>query len=65
MLSPLLDADGVAAVLGVTRQTVYNLAESNDPARRLPAVRIGRNVLRFDPDAVRAYIAAHSESAVA
>ncbi len=50
-MTPLLDAGAVAAVLGITRWRVYDLAR----AGILPAVRLGRT-LRFDPDRLRAWI---------
>lgn len=44
------DANDVAAYLKVSRSWVYQRAESGE----LPCVRIGA-LLRFDPDAIRAY----------
>lgn len=44
------DANDVAAYLKVSRSWVYQRADSGE----LPCVRIGA-LLRFDPDAIRAY----------
>lgn len=48
MTPPLLDAEGVADLLGVPKTWV--LAEAR--ADRIPHIRLGRYV-RFDPDALR------------
>ena len=48
----LLTADEVAAVLNVSRKSVYKWAE----AGRLPFIRLGGRVVRFDPGAVRQFI---------
>ena len=48
----LLTADEVAAVLNVSRKSVYKWAE----AGRLPFIRLGGRVVRFDPEAVRQFI---------
>ncbi len=54
-MEPLLTVDDVAALLGVSRDAVYDLAESRDPCTSLPAVRLGRR-LRFRSIDVAAYI---------
>jgi excisionase family DNA binding protein len=52
MPRPHVDAAEIARLLGVDRETVYNLVR----AGRIPALRLGtgahRSTLRFDPDAV-------------
>src|SRR5437870_5130500 len=47
--------DEAAPLLGVARRHVYTLAESRDPAARLPAVRIGR-LLMFRPQDLKRWI---------
>jgi excisionase family DNA binding protein len=54
-MEPLLDVGEVARVLNLKVARVYALAESRDPATRLPAVRVGR-LLRFRPEDVRRYV---------
>jgi excisionase family DNA binding protein len=50
---PLLDADAIADLLGITRGSVFNLARRNrDP---LPSVRIGR-ARRFVRSEVEAWV---------
>lgn len=49
---PLVDADEVAAFLGVDRATVYRLARS----AALPSVEIAPRVLRFRPEDVRGFL---------
>jgi len=56
-VEPLLTVGDVAPILGVSRRTVYELAESRDPTLRIPAVRIGGR-LRFALDDIRAYVEA-------
>ena len=48
---PLLDAAGLAKVLGKTRRWVYDQVEEND----LPAYKLGRS-LAFEVSAVRAWL---------
>ncbi len=50
-MKPLINAAAVAALLGVSTWRIYELAR----AGLLPSVRLGRT-LRFDPDALRAWI---------
>jgi excisionase family DNA binding protein len=62
--APLWNAKDVAEYLKASRSWVYHRAESGE----LPALRIG-GLLRFHPDAIRAYargepIAAGNRSAV-
>lgn len=47
---PLWTADDVAAFLRISTSMVYKLARG----RALPAVKVG-TLLRFDPEAVRAF----------
>jgi excisionase family DNA binding protein len=54
-LTELLDVRDVARVLNVKVGRVYALAESRDPAVRLPSVRIGR-LLRFRAADVERYV---------
>jgi excisionase family DNA binding protein len=52
----LLDAEQVAARLGIRRRRVYSLVEARDPTQRLPVVRIGKRTLRFDPRAIERWL---------
>jgi excisionase family DNA binding protein len=54
----LLDVQGVADTLAIPVRAVYDLVEERDSSLRLPVVRIGRRV-RFDPDDIAAWVAAH------
>jgi excisionase family DNA binding protein len=54
----LLDVDQAAAVVGVHPVTLYRWAR----ARRIPCVRIGARVIRFDPRALERFIESHSVS---
>ena len=56
-MNPLLRAEKVAELLGVSTFRIYEMARLG----LLPAVRMGRQ-LRFDPDALRAWIAAGGSS---
>lgn len=47
----LLDVDGLAQVLGRSRDWIYDEVE----AGRLPAIRVGR-FLRFDPSDIAAWL---------
>ena len=55
LVEPLLDADGVATLLGITRDRVYDLAAARDPRRSLTGIRIGRT-LRFRLADVQAFV---------
>jgi excisionase family DNA binding protein len=56
-IEALLDVHDVARILGTSPGHVYDLAESRDPAVRLPHVKI-RRLLRFRAEDVRAYVEA-------
>lgn len=55
-ITVLLDIDEAARVLSVHPATLYRWAR----ARRVPSIRIGACVLRFDPAALRRFLDAHS-----
>jgi excisionase family DNA binding protein len=55
-LEPLLTVDEVAAVLGISRKTVYRLV-----GKELQPVRVEQR-LRFEPADVRAYLERHRQS---
>jgi excisionase family DNA binding protein len=57
-LKKLVTADAVADMFDVPRHRVYELGR----ARQLPVVRIGRS-MRFDPDAIAAWIASGGTAA--
>jgi excisionase family DNA binding protein len=57
-LSPLLSINEVAAVLGVSRASVYALMHSGE----LVPIRVGERA-RFDPSDVRDYLERNRESA--
>jgi len=57
IIRPLLPISDTADWLGVSRQTVRRLVASG----LLPVVRVGGQ-LRFEPDAIEAYIAAHRDA---
>lgn len=48
----LLDVTQAASVLGVHPGTLYRMAR----ARRIPCIRIGQRVLRFDPRALDEFL---------
>jgi excisionase family DNA binding protein len=52
----LLDVEQAAAILGLHPGTVYRLAR----ARRIPCIRIGQRVVRFDPRAIERYLKQNS-----
>jgi excisionase family DNA binding protein len=54
-MKPFITVDDVSELLKLPVSSIYHLA-SGKTENPLPAVRIGR-LLRFDPDAVRAWIA--------
>ena len=56
--APLLNADGAAALLGITRDRLYDIAASRDAHDSLPAIRIGRT-LRFRVSDIDAYVERH------
>jgi excisionase family DNA binding protein len=57
-LQPLLTADEVAGILGVSRKRVYDLVACREPGfnRKLPAIRFGVRGLRFVPADVEAWV---------
>ncbi len=55
---PLLSADEVAAYFSVDTTTVYRLASRGE----LPSIEIGRRVLRFRPEDVRAFMERRTRS---
>jgi len=56
-IEALLDINEAARRLGVHPGTLHRWTR----ARRVPAVRIGRRVLRFDPVALQKFITASSD----
>ena len=56
----LLDATGAAALLGLTRGSLYNLRNAGDFA---PAVVIGRGTLRWEPADLMAWARGKKEMA--
>jgi excisionase family DNA binding protein len=57
-ITTLLDIDQAAKVLAVHPATLYRWARSN----RVPVIRIGSRVLRFDPRALERFLASASNS---
>ena len=57
-LTPLLDREALAKVLGLSPKTILRLS-SQDPQRLPPRVR-AMSVLRWDPAAVRAWLTEQS-----
>ena len=57
---PLVDADAVAAHLGVDRTTIYRLAAT----AALPAIEIAPRVLRFRPQDVREFLDRRTRKAI-
>ena len=57
-ITALLDIDQAAKVLAVHPATLYRWARSN----RVPVIRIGSRVLRFDPRALDRFIASASNN---
>ena len=55
-LAPLLSINEVAAILGVSRASVYTLIHAGE----LVPIRVGERA-RFDPIDVRAYLERHRE----
>lgn len=55
-ITTLLDIDQAAKVLAVHPATLYRWARSN----RVPVIRIGARILRFDPRALDRFIASNS-----
>ena len=55
-LAPLLSINEVAAILGVSRTSVYTLIQAGE----LAPIRVGERA-RFDPIDVRAYLERHRE----
>jgi excisionase family DNA binding protein len=55
---PLLTVSGVAELLAVSERMVYYLVADQG----LPAIRVGKQTLRFDSEAVRAWLAARAVS---
>jgi excisionase family DNA binding protein len=60
-LSELLTVDELAAVLKVSASWVYEHTRTRRRAARLPYIKIGKYI-RFDPQAVRAFLARQSRS---
>jgi excisionase family DNA binding protein len=56
MVESLLTVADVARLLSLKPARVYALAEERDPAKRLPAVRIGR-LLRFRAEDLDRFVA--------
>ncbi|HEV8642370.1 MAG TPA: helix-turn-helix domain-containing protein [Methylomirabilota bacterium] len=52
MDAKLLDVGQAAALLGLHSATLYRMAR----ARRIPCVRLGRRIIRFDPRALERYL---------
>jgi excisionase family DNA binding protein len=52
----LLDVDQAAGLVGVHRVTLYRWARQ----RRIPCVRLGVRVIRFDPTAIEKFIKQNS-----
>jgi excisionase family DNA binding protein len=55
-VAKLLDVEQVAGLLGLHPGTVYRRAR----ARKIPCVRIGARVIRFDPRAIEKFITQNS-----
>ena len=55
-LAPLLSINEVAAILGVSRASVYTLINAGE----IVPIRVGERA-RFDPTEVRAYLERHRE----
>jgi excisionase family DNA binding protein len=51
-VTKLLDVEQAAQVLGLHPGTLYRMAR----ARRIPCIRIGQRVIRFDPRALDRYL---------
>ncbi len=49
---PLMTATQLATALSVSKATIYRWAESG----HFPSLRLGPGVIRFHPDAVRAWL---------
>ena len=60
-LNELLTVDELAAVLKVSPSWVYEHTRTRRRAARLPYIKIGKYI-RFDPHAVRAFLASQSRS---
>ena len=60
-LNELLTVDELAAVLKVSPSWVYEHTRTRRRAARLPYIKIGKYI-RFDPQAVRAFLARQSRS---
>ena len=60
-LHVLLTVDELAAVLKVSPSWVYEHTRTRRRAARLPYIKIGKYI-RFDPQAVRAFLARQSRS---
>lgn len=52
----LLNADQVAAILGVKTTTVYDMARK----RRIPSIVLGTRIMRFDENEIRKFINRHT-----
>jgi excisionase family DNA binding protein len=52
----LLDIEEAAELLGVAVATLYRWSR----AKRVPCIRIGPRVIRFDPRALDKFIASHT-----
>ena len=51
-LGRVVDADAMAGLLGVTQETTLKLARDG----RIPCIRLGRRIVRFDPQAVLQHV---------
>ena len=51
----LITYEEAAEMLGLAKGTVYAMVHQN----RLPHIRLGRRLVRFDPAALRAFVDAH------
>ena len=54
----LIRAEEAAALLGIERRTLYNWVQSG----RVPVVRLSSRTIRFDPEALHAWIEQHVEA---
>ena len=57
---PLITYQQAAKILGLPRGTLYALVHQN----RVPHVRLGKRLVRFDEDRLREFVDAHRVDAV-